>query len=65
MIPAGANNELMGLLFVDSILMLCSDYTTQQLLKTPLKDPDLIKLRQTKHYLEGSNSALSDVPASL
>jgi hypothetical protein len=27
--------------------MLCSDYTTQQLLKTPLKDPDLIKLRQT------------------
>jgi hypothetical protein len=46
-IPAGSNGEMMGLLFVDSVLMLCSDYTSQQLLKTPLKDPELIKLRQT------------------
>jgi hypothetical protein len=37
----------MGLLFVDSVLMLCSDYTTQQLLHTPLQDHELIHLRQT------------------
>lgn len=28
MIPSGANGEVMGVLFVDSVLMLCSDFTT-------------------------------------
>jgi len=37
----------MGLLFVDSVLMLCSDYTTQELVHTPLDDPELIHLRQS------------------
>jgi len=28
MVPAGANGEMMGILFVDSVLMLCSDFTS-------------------------------------
>jgi hypothetical protein len=36
----------MGLLFVDSVLMLCSNFTTMQLERTPLLNPDLIRLRQ-------------------
>lgn len=47
MIPAGSNGELLGVMLVDSILMLCSDYTSQWLLKYPLTDPELIHLRQT------------------
>ena len=46
-IEAGDDGKQMGLLFVDSVLMLCSDYTSEQLLKTPLQHPDLVKLQQS------------------
>ena len=42
MVPVGNGNEVMGMLFVDSVLMLCSDYTTALLQETPLTDPDHI-----------------------
>ena len=44
-VPSGSNGEVMGILFVDSVLMLCSDFTTIQLETTPLQDPELIHLR--------------------
>lgn len=31
LVPAGPNGELLGLLFVDSVLMVCSNYTTADL----------------------------------
>ena len=46
-VQAGENGEVMGMLFVDSVLMLCSNYTAMQIEKTPLKNPDLIRLRAT------------------
>jgi len=41
LVPAGSDGELMGLLFVDSILMLCSDYTAANLQDHPINDPEL------------------------
>ena len=46
LVPSGSNGEIMGMLFIDSVLMLCSDYTSAQLEKTPLHDEELIRLRQ-------------------
>ena len=31
LIPSGKNGELMGLLYIDSVLMACSDYTASWL----------------------------------
>ena len=45
LVPSGSNGEIMGMLFIDSVLMLCSDYTSAQLEKTPLHDEELIRLR--------------------
>jgi len=45
MVPVGNGNEVLGLLFIDSVLMLCSDYTAAQLEKTPLLDEEMIQLR--------------------
>lgn len=45
MIPAGPNGELLGVLFVDSILMLCSSYSQEWLEKYPLKDPELLAVK--------------------
>ena len=47
MVPSGKNGELLGLLFVDSVLMLCSNYTAQNFLINPPTDPEIINLRAT------------------
>ena len=44
MIPSGSNGELLGMLFVDSVLMVCSNYTAPTGLLT---DPDIIKLTKS------------------
>jgi hypothetical protein len=44
MIPSGPNGELLGMLFVDSVLMVCSNYTTPT---GQLSDHDIIWLKKT------------------
>jgi hypothetical protein len=45
-IPVGDNGEVMGILFVDSVIMLCSDYVAEHLKQHPLTDPELIRVKQ-------------------
>lgn len=45
LVPVGDNGELMGLLFIDSVLMVCSNYS--QPLTLELTNPELIILQQS------------------
>ena len=42
LVPSGKNGEILGLLFVDSVLMLCSNYTSQNFLNSAPTDPEII-----------------------
>ena len=47
LVPSGKDGELLGMLFVDSVLMVCSNYTLASLQATELVDHDLIWLTKT------------------